>query len=114
MNILHCPNCGGDIIINANYTLRYTKEMILTDNGFDELSDRISDECFSLPAQSLGSAYCESCRKKWERPFYEIGISNKDGSVNLIELSCDEIKMNHQDRRNYFLDNDIEIIEYIK
>ncbi len=113
MNILHCPNCGGDIILNVGYTLRYTKEMVLTDDGFDELSDRISDECFALSSQSLGSAYCDSCGKKWERPFYEIGISKKDNSVSLIELSGDEIKMSCQDRKNYFMDKDIEIITYI-
>lgn len=114
MNILHCPKCGGDIIINVCHTLRYTKKMVLTDEGLDELSDRISDECFSLPSKSLGFAYCDNCGEKWEKPFYEIGINSKDNSVSLIELNRDEIKMNCQEKRDYFFDKSIEIIEYIK
>lgn len=43
MNILHCPNCAGDIIINVVYTLRYTKEIVLT-KGVNSAVNR-SDSC---------------------------------------------------------------------
>lgn len=110
MNILHCPNCGGDIILNTIYTLRYIKKTIFTEEGLDELSANVSDECISLPNYSLGSAYCDSCGKQWERPFYIIGKDKNDGSFRFIELNRDEMKMSYQRRKEYFMNKSIEII----
>lgn len=53
MNILHCSKCGRDLIVNMRYPLTLTKKMILTDEGWDELSDRVDDECSSEPFQIL-------------------------------------------------------------
>lgn len=110
MNILHCPKCGGDLIVNTVYTMTFIKKMIFTDDGWDEFSDRIADECSSEPVQTLGAAYCNSCGKEWRRPFYEISISDKEDSAELIELSREEIKMNRPERRKYFLEKGIKII----
>lgn len=110
MNILHCPKCGGDLIANTRYTLTFTKKMILTDEGWDELSDRIADGCTTEPFQTLGSAYCNSCGKEWRRPLYEIGINSNDDSVRLIELNREEVKMDRPERRKYFLEKGIKII----
>lgn len=109
MNILHCPKCGGDIIINTLCTFTFIKKAILTDNGFEELSERIMDVGCSEPTRRLASAYCENCGKEWKRPFYEIGSNISDGSVSLIELNREEIKMNRPERRKYFLDKGIDI-----
>lgn len=110
MNILHCPKCGGDLIVNTKYTMTFTKKMIFTDDGWDELSGRIADECSSEPFQTLGAAYCDSCGKEWRRPLYEIGISSNDDSVIFIELSREEVKMNRPKRKKYFSENGVEII----
>ena len=109
MNILHCPECGGDITINTLCTFTFIKKAILTDNGFEELTDRIMDGGCSEPTQKLASAYCENCGKEWRRPFYEIGSNISDGSKLFIELSCDEVKMTHSRRVKYFLDKGIDI-----
>lgn len=109
MNILHCPKCGGDLIVNTVYTMTFIKKMIFTDDGWDEFSDRIADECSSEPVQTFGAAYCDSCGKEWRRPLYEIGISSND-SVSLIELSREEVKMNRPERRKYFSEKGIKII----
>lgn len=109
MNILRCPKCGGDLIVNTVYTMTFIKKMIFTDDGWDEFSDRIADECSSEPVQTLGAAYCDSCGKEWRRPLYEIGISS-NGSVSLIELSREEVKMNRPERRKYFSEKGIKII----
>lgn len=103
MNILHCPKCGGDLIVNAKYTFTFTKKMIFTDEGWDELSDRVSDECSSKPVQTLGAAYCDSCGKEWtdedtgvqyiiyREKFYNAGFGgitlrlNPDGSLYVVE-----------------------------
>lgn len=109
MNILHCPKCSGDLIVNTVYTMTFIKKMIFTDDGWDEFSDRIADECSSEPVQTFGAAYCDSCGKEWRRPLYEIGISSND-SVSLIELSREEVKMNRPERRKYFSEKGIKII----
>ncbi len=109
-NILHCPNCGGGIIINKSYTLRFTKKMILTDDGFDELTDKVSDEMSSPPVQSIGSAYCSECGKEWNKIYFEIGIDINNDSVSLIELSDEERRMRYSDRKEYFREKGIEII----
>lgn len=109
MNILHCPKCGGDLIVNTVYTMTFIKKMIFTDDGWDEFSDRIADECSSEPVQTFGAVYCDSCGKEWRRPLYEIGISSND-SVSLIELSREEVKMNRPERRKYFSEKGIKII----
>lgn len=109
MNVLHCPKCGGEITIERVCTLTFIKKIILTDEGFVDCSDRISDECTSS-VQSLGHAHCESCGKEWRRPLYEIGVNCNDDSVSIIELSPDEVKMNSQVRKNYFLEKGIELI----
>ena len=109
MNILRCPKCSGDLIVNTVYTMTFTKKMIFTDDGWDEFSDRIADECSSEPVQTFGAAYCDSCGKEWRRPLYEIGISSND-SVSLIELSREEVKMNRPERRKYFSEKGIKII----
>ena len=109
MNILHCPKCGGDLIVNTIYTMTFIKKMIFTDDGWDEFSDRIADECSYEPVQTFGAAYCDSCGKEWRRPLYEIGISSND-SVSLIELSREEVKMNRPERRKYFSEKGIKII----
>lgn len=110
MNLLHCPKCGGDLIVNIKYTMTFTKKVIYTDDGWEELSDRAADECLDEPVQTLGAVYCNSCGKEWRRPFYEISISDKEDSAELIELSREEIKMNCQERRKYFLEKGIKII----
>lgn len=110
MNILHCPKCGGDLIVNTRYTLTFTKKMILTDKGWDEVSDRIADECPTEPFQTIGAACCNSCGKEWRRPLYEIGVNSNDDSVSLIELNREEVKMDRPDRRKYFLEKGIKII----
>ncbi|MCM1529784.1 MAG: hypothetical protein NC093_07290 [Alistipes sp.] len=110
MNILHCPKCGGEIIVDILYTLTYIKKAVLTDEGFDEYSDRIADECTTPPVWRISHAHCESCGKEWRKPFYEIGVNCNDNSVNIIELSGDEVKMNTTERKNYFLKKGIEII----
>lgn len=109
MNILHCPECGGNIIINTLCTFSFTKRMILTDDGFEELSDRIMDEINNTPTHRLTSAYCENCGKEWRRPFYEIGSNVIDGSKFFIELNQDEVNMTYSRRKKYFLDKGIEI-----
>lgn len=96
--------------MNTRYTVSFTKKMILTDKGWDEISDRMADECSSEPIQTLGHAHCESCGKEWRRPLYEIGVNSSDDSVSLIELNREEIKMDCSERRNYFLKKGIEII----
>ena len=60
MNILHCPKCGGDLIVNTVYTMTFIKKMIFTDDGWDEFSDRVADECSSEPVQTFGAIYCDS------------------------------------------------------
>lgn len=110
MNILHCPKCSGDLIVNTVYTMTFIKKMIFTDDGWDEFSDRIADECSSEPFQTLGAVCCDSCGKEWRRPLYEIGISSSDYSVSLIEMSREEIKMNRSERRKYFSEKGIKII----
>lgn len=110
MNILHCPKCGGDLIVNKRITISFTKKMILTDKGWDEISDRMADEYSHDPVQTLGSACCNSCGKEWRRPLYEIGVNNDDDSVSLIELNRAEVKMERPDRKEYFLEKGIKII----
>lgn len=110
MNILHCPKCGGDLIVNKRYTLTFTKKMILTDKGWDEVSDRIADEHPTEPFQTIGAACCNSCGKEWRRPLYEIGVDSNDDSVRLIELNREEVKMERPNRRKYFLEKGIKII----
>lgn len=96
--------------MNTKYTMTFTKKMIFTDDGWDELSGRIADECSSEPFQTLGAAYCDSCGKEWRRPLYEIGISSNDDSVIFIELSREEVKMNRLKRKKYFSENGVKII----
>ncbi len=84
--------------------------MILTDNGFDELTDKVSDEMSSPPVQSIGSAYCSACGKEWNRIYFEIGIDINNDSVSLIELSDEERRMRYSDRKEYFREKGIEII----
>lgn len=110
MNLLHCPKCGGELTVSTRYTLTYIKKMIYTDDGWDEFSNRICDDCTSNPVQTLGSADCNDCGKKWIRSFYEIGVNCSNSSVNLIELNSEERKMKYPERKKYFLEKGIKII----
>ena len=109
MNLLKCPECGGELIVNMRFTTQFGKKLILTDNGWEEVTGNVMDEPSTEPVRSLGAVSCSKCGLEWRRPLYEIGTDN-EGTTMFIQLSRDEVKMNAADRVRYFADKGIKVI----
>ncbi len=109
MNLLKCPECGGELIVNMRFTTQFGKKLILTDKGWEEVTGNAMDEPPTEPVRSLGAVSCSKCGLEWRRPLYEIGTDNK-GTTMFIQLSRDEVKMNAADRVRYFAGKGIKVI----
>ena len=109
MNLLKCPECGGDLIVNMRFTTQFGKKLILTDKGWEEVTGNVMNEPPTEPVRSLGAVSCSKCGLEWRRPLYEIGTDN-EGTTMFIQLSRDEVKMNAADKVKYFAGKGIKVI----
>lgn len=99
---LICPHCGGEIIVKFLVSAPFLKYMFMTDNGWEEVTDKSIDEFTCGPTYTKGTAFCNKCHTQFHRHEYEI-VCDDNQNYHFIVLNKEEKQMTSKERYQYFL-----------